>query len=392
MRYDSVGWRKYSSRHFDSDGFVHDYMFVRSFYRSSVAFSGTAGRFYEKCEKLMAKRASKADVSSKIKYARVLLNGDRYAGSRRMGDIVASLYEHASEDRWGNLCFSSGVPGLYGMFDSGIYVNSSALMLFDRLEAEGFDDRKGTSGKISSLISGTYRHLLSLKEGLDWGDGIRTSVAVAALVSRSVGDFPAKHGSIVTDEEGLASMADEDGILRIPSSGSDGRPASENGNMKIVSVSKIWSTKIWELGDASNGISVRREFYRRPLASSSLEPLSEGSSLETGDVVVCKYVIDNDEARSFVRLGAMRPACFAVSDIRSGYTYSWKASLSSYRDIRDSGTDYYIDYLPEGITEITEEFFVSVPGVFSAGNVEAVSLYAPQYGGRTAVQNVVSAL
>ena len=389
---DSVGWRKYSSRHFDSDGFVHDYMFVRSFYRNSVAFSGTAGRFYEKCEKLMAKRASKADVSSKIKYARVLLNGDRYAGSRRMADIVASLYEHASEDRWGNLCFSSGAPRIYGMFDSGIYVNSSALMLFDRLEAAGFDDRKGTSGKISSLISGTERHLLSLKEGLDWGDGIRTSVAVAALVSRSAGDFPVKHGSIVTDEEGLASMADEDGILRIPSSASDGRPASESGNMKIVSVSKIWSTKIWELDDASNGISVRREFYRRPLASSALEPLSEGSSLETGDVVVCKYVIDNDEARSFVRLGAMRPACFAVSDIRSGYTYSWKASLSSYRDIRDSGTDYYIDYLPEGVTEITEEFFVSVPGVFSAGNVEAVSLYVPQYGGRTAVQKVVSAL
>ena len=325
----------------------------------------------------MAKRASKADVSSKIKYARVLLNGDRYAGSRRMADIVASLYEHASEDRWGNLCFSSGAPGLYGMFDSGIYVNSSALMLFDRLEAARFDDRKGTSGKISSLISGTERHLLSLKEGLDWGDGIRTSVAVAALVSRSAGDFPVKHGSIVTDEEGLASMADEDGILRIPSFGSDGLQASESGNMKIVSVSKIWSTKIWELDDASNGISVRREFYRRPLASSSLEPLSEGSSLETGDVVVCKYVIDNDEARSFVRLGAMRPACFAVSDIRSGYTYSWKASLSSYRDIRDSGTDYYIDYLPEGVTEITEGFFVSVPGVFSAGNVEAVSLYAP---------------
>lgn len=377
---DSLGWRKYSSCIFDTDYFVHDYMFVRSFYRNSVALSGTAARYYDKCEKLIAKRASEADVPSKIKYARILLNGDRYAESRRMSDIVASLYEHASADRWGNLCFGSGAVRLYGIFDSEIYVNASALMFFDSLASSGFEGRKGDSGKISALLSGTERHLLSLKEGTDWGDGIRTAVAVAALVSRSSGDFPPKAYHAVTDASGLASMAGDDGILRIQ--------ASDGGNLKIVSVSKIWQTRIEELDDAFNGMTVRREFYKRPLASSSLEPLDEGSVLEKGDVIVCKYIIDNDEARSFVRLRAMRPACFTASDIRSGYAYSWRTSFASYRDIRESHTDYYIDYLPDGVSEITEEFFVSVPGFFSAGNIEAVSLYAPQYRGYTAVQEV----
>lgn len=376
---DSLGWRRYRKLRFDSDAFVHDYMFVRSFYINSVALSGDAARFYRKCEKLMAKRATFADVPLKIKYARVLLNGDRYASSRRIADIVASLYEYAQEDRWGNLCFGAGIHGLYGIFDSEIYVNSSALMLFDHLDKAGFEDRKGTAGKVSVLLSGIERHLLSLKESSDWGDGFRASVAVAALISRSSGDFPAKACHIVTDADGLASMTDG-GFLEIP--------ASEGRDLKIVSVSKVYHTRIEDLEASSNGLSVSRSFYRRPLASQSLEPLADGDMLEPGDVVVCKYSIDNDESRSFVRLRAMRPACFTVSDIRSGYAYSWRTSFSAYRDIRESHTDYYADYLPEGVSEITEEFFVSVAGTFSAGNLEAVSVYAPQYRGHSAVQQM----
>ena len=230
---DSLGWRRYRKLRFDSDAFVHDYMFVRSFYINSVALSGDAARFYRKCEKLMAKRATFADVPLKIKYARVLLNGDRYASSRRIADIVASLYEYAQEDRWGNLCFGAGIHGPYGIFDSEIYVNSSALMLFDHLDKAGFEDRKGTAGKVSVLLSGIERHLLSLKESSDWGDGFRASVAVAALISRSSGDFPAKACHIVTDADGLASMTDG-GFLEIP--------ASEGRDLKIVSVSKVYHT------------------------------------------------------------------------------------------------------------------------------------------------------
>lgn len=377
---DSLGWREYSSELFDRDGFVHDYMFVRSFYRNSVPLSGTAGRFYDKCEKLMARRAARADVPLKIKFAHVLLNGDRYSGGRRMADIVASLYEHASADRWGNLCFAPGRHGLYGIFDSEVYINSSALMLFDELEARGINDRRGSAGKVSSLADGTERHLLSLKEGTDWGDGIRTAVAVSALISRSSGEFPEKASSVVADASGLDSLAGDDGILRIA--------ASDAGNLMIVSVSKIYRTAIEDLGSSGNGISVRREFYRRPLASSSLEPLTEGSHIEKGDVIVCRYVIDNDQARSFVRLSAMKPACFAATDIRSGYAYSWRTSFPAYRDIQESHTDYYVDYLPEGVSELTEEFFVTVSGTFSAGNVEIVSLYAPQYRGCTEAQEV----
>ena len=110
--------------------------------------------------------------------------------------------------------------------------------------------------------------------------------------------------------------------------------------------------------------------------------------LGRGEVIGWKCIIDNDEARPFVRLRAMRPGWFTAYDIRSGYAYSWRTSFASYRDIRESHTDYYIDYLPDGVSEITEEFFVSVPGFFSAGNIEAVSLYAPQYRGYTEVQEV----
>ena len=74
--------------------------------------------------------------------------------------------------------------------------------------------------------------------------------------------------------------------------------------------------------------------------------------------------------------------------VSAGTGGSVSLDAPAYRDIQESHTDYYVDYLPEGVSELTEEFFVTVSGTFSAGNVEIVSLYAPQYRGCTEAQEV----
>ena len=85
------------------------------------------------------------------------------------------------------------------------------------------------------------------------------------------------------------------------------------------------------------------------------------------------------------------PAWWDVGNTLAPYSrYLLKQYIAeSHRDIFELKQQrFMVDYLPEGVSELTEEFFVTVSGTFSAGNVEIVSLYAPQYRGCTEAQEV----
>ena len=62
----------------------------------------------------------------------------------------------------------------------------------------------------------------------------------------------------------------------------------------------------------------------------------------------------------------------------SGYNYK-----GYYRDIKPSNTDWLFYTLPQGITIIEEEFFVSYSGFFNSGLVQIQSLYDPAYYGNS---------
>lgn len=361
---EDISWRKYGKEAFASDRFVHDYMYVRSFYVDKTALSEDAGRYYDKCVKLMSERIPKADILAKIKFARVLMASSR--GSRAVADIAASLKEYAREDRWGNMAFVSGVRGYgSGVLDGEVFANAAA-MEFYRLCG---DDEASRS---------LAWHLFSLKEGSAWGNNLATSVAVTALLPYAVSLAPSDWtpvDSCVAGSAGAAAL-----LSRVPSDG-----------LCVVSLTRYDTVEPGRIVPYSSGMTVSREFARRQLASSEIIPLKEGEKLSPGDVVVCRYLIDNDEGRSFVRVEAMRPACFQVADLRSGYSWMRGAAASVYRNIYEDRSEYYIEYLPAGRSVLTEEFYVTREGVFSAGVLSAECCYVAGYGSNDAPAEVESA-
>ncbi|MFB0974162.1 MAG: hypothetical protein QMB59_06315, partial [Bacteroidales bacterium] len=57
---------------------------------------------------------------------------------------------------------------------------------------------------------------------------------------------------------------------------------------------------------------------------------------------------------------------------------------------RESMTNFFFYVLPEGTTEIREQFYVTQEGIFSTSLVSVQSLYAPEYRGQDRALNIVS--
>lgn len=352
-----VSWRKYGKEAFVSDRFVHDYMYVRSFYVDKAAPAEDAGRYYDRCVKLMSERIPKADILAKIKFARVLMASSR--GGRAVADIAASLKEYAREDRWGNMAFVSGVRGYgSGVLDGEVFANAAAMELY-RL-----------CGDEEASVSLAW-HLFSLKEGTAWGNNLATSVAVSALLPYAVSLAPSDSAPLDSCVTGSARAAEL--LSRVPSDG-----------LCVVSLTRYDAVPLGEIVPHSSGMQVSRELSVRQLASSESLPMKEGEKLSPGDIVVCRYLIDNDEGRSFVKVEAMRPACFQVADLRSGYSWVKGAASSAYRNILEERTEYYLEYVPAGRSVLTEEFYVTREGVFSAGVLSAECCYVAGYGSNDA--------
>ena len=83
---------------------------------------------------------------------------------------------------------------------------------------------------------------------------------------------------------------------------------------------------------------------------------------------------------------APREAAFRPVNQLSGHVGWWYRPIGSYavspqgyRNVKADRTEYYFDVYPEENTTVTEEFYITQEGTFSAPVVTIESLYAPHY-------------
>ncbi len=122
---------------------------------------------------------------------------------------------------------------------------------------------------------------------------------------------------------------------------------------------------------------------------SEWQEILPGDPVSVGDRIVARYRIWNQENRSFVRLVSPREAALRPVEQLSG-RIGWRlkpllvnglysVSPQGYRNVKTDRTEYYFDTYPEETTEISEEFFVTEAGTFTAPVPSIESLYAPHY-------------
>ena len=251
---------------------------------------------------------------------------------------VASLLEYAVKHKDGGWYYPNAVMPWRGLLESELYAHSLLCDLLDDYSKEVSD--------------GIRIWMMLQKETQKWGDD---PAFVDAINS----------------------------VLR----GSDDVLAT-----KVVILTKTYDKPFAEIVSAGNGFSIERRFFKQVTGENGrigrLE-IVEGMPIHTGDKITAEYQIHSDENRSFVKLTAPREAAFRPVQELSGHYGWWLSPLSvrgmysvtpqGYRNVKTDRTEYYFDVYPEEKTTVSEEFFVTQDGTFSAPVVTIESLYAPHY-------------
>ena len=301
---------------------------------------------------------------------------------------VASLLEYAVMHKDGGMYYPNAVMPFRGLLESEAYAHS---MLCDLLSGYAFRMQSAGKGSVNAseakrVADGIRLWLMLQKETQHWE---ATPDFVDAINSVMEGDAAVKSTKVVvlstvTDLPFAEVKASGNGFTverkfyRIgagPSaSGEDPAGMSEASSVSVPAEASMGSSGV---GSGTTADKAGRQEIR------------PGDRVNVGDKIVAEYVIHNDENRSFVKLSAPREAAFRPANQFSGRYGWWLSPLritdwysftpQGYRNVKSALTEYYFDSYPEENTVISEEFFVTQTGTFSAPVVTIESLYAPHY-------------
>ena len=98
-------------------------------------------------------------------------------------------------------------------------------------------------------------------------------------------------------------------------------------------------------------------------------------SLKSGDKVRVTITLTCEKDMEYVAVIDERSACLEPDEQLSGYVNA--DGLGAYREIRDTKTSFFIDYLPKGVNVISYDCHVDREGVYSVGITSAQSQYSP---------------
>lgn len=322
----------YSRTGYNSFNFI-DRFYVRSHYLEHQ-MKGKASTAFSKFLSDTADGWQKIAILNKARLAHILLNCKETSFwqnkfDSRVADLNASLKDHAVINPTIGCYFPNAVMPFRGLMNSEIYAHAKLMTLFARL---------GEKDMVDSLAL----WMLLQKHNQAWENTVATTDAVHALVASGAKD------------------------------------------LKLGAVYYTYDTVIDDVKPAANEIEVTREFVR----ASDSKIIMDGDKLNVGDEIIARYFIKNSENRSFVRMKAMRPACFYPLDERSFFFTGFWGEF--YKEQHESLTNYYFELLPEGNLTIEERFYITQEGAFSTSLVEIESLYANEYRGHTGSMKIIS--
>ena len=153
---------------------------------------------------------------------------------------------------------------------------------------------------------------------------------------------------------------------------------------RVLALSATYDAPFKDIKAAGNGFTIDRKFYRTVVGSSEPVEIKPGDPVSVGDKIQVRYNIWNGENRSFVKLTAGREATLRPVQQLSGLS-GW----TLYRNVKAECTEYFWEVCPEEKTTVTEEFYVTQAGSFTAPVMVIESLYAPHYRANSAFRGVL---
>ncbi len=126
-------------------------------------------------------------------------------------------------------------------------------------------------------------------------------------------------------------------------------------------------------------LKVERRYFRRSLKGDEwvLEPLADGVEVKVGDQLEVKLSLRAGAAAEYVHLRDPRGAGFEPESLTS--RYRWDLGIGCYEEIRDSGANFFFEWLPAGEYSFSYRLRATMAGTFKLAPATLQSLYAPEF-------------
>jgi uncharacterized protein YfaS (alpha-2-macroglobulin family) len=150
--------------------------------------------------------------------------------------------------------------------------------------------------------------------------------------------------------------------------------------------SATWHFSTERLPEEARGdlFAVTRAYFKRSGSGDEmiLEPLADGATLEPGDQVEVQLSIRARHAAEYVHLRDPRGAGFEPESTDS--RFRWLLGLGYYEEIRDSGTNFFFEWLPAGEYTFKYRLRANMAGTFKVAPATLQSMYAPEFAAYSA--------
>jgi uncharacterized protein YfaS (alpha-2-macroglobulin family) len=156
----------------------------------------------------------------------------------------------------------------------------------------------------------------------------------------------------------------------------------EKQSAPLMFASATWHFSTDQLPTEARGdlFGVTRRYFLRSGQGKevTLKPLEEGAVLKPGDEVEVQLTITSRAPAEYVHLRDPRAAGLEPDGARSGYVWDW-TSPGRYEETRDSGTNFFFDWLPAGEYVLKYRLRANMAGTFRVGPATLQSMYAPEF-------------
>lgn len=161
--------------------------------------------------------------------------------------------------------------------------------------------------------------------------------------------------------------------------------------MATVTVTKsgdgiAWGALYWQyfedldqITPAKTPLSLDKKLFLKKNTSSGpqLIEIKTGDTLEVGDLITARIVLQSDRDMEFVHMKDMRASGLEPTDVISGYR--WQDGLGYYQSTKDASTNFFFDSVRKGIYVFEYDLRASNKGIFSNGITSIESMYAPEF-------------
>ena len=344
---------------------ILSYLYIRSFFDMGNGPSGFSGLKKKALERI-SKEWEHFSIYEKSIAAILLSRSKGY--EREAGVILESLNQFASKSESKGWWFDNLSSGYNGW--SKLSTTAIALEAYSEIEP------------MAPAVDGLRQWLVLQKETENWGANSNTVEVIQAILSSGSKWTDSNDAPVIKLGNKQLSLPEGEMLTGLITLSIDPKLASGK-DLKIEKSSSgpAWGGVISQFVAPIKDVKAEKcenlKIEKKLLVvkdTPSGEVATEGA-IKVGDKVRVTITLTCDKDLSDVALIDERGACLEPAEQISGYTY--EDGLGMYREIRDSKTSFFIDFLPKGVNVISYDCYADREGVYSIGIASVQSQYSP---------------